>query len=202
MTSVLQASRVYTLFCGFLTKEEDTYFSHLHSGFGYMICLATGMVVDMIWPKTSKANAQWAYRSFFDYCHENIMLRWARCPLAWSLRRRMRYTYSEATTTDLQTHELNKCYYLMPHWFYSVWLHSIIVTIANWYNHLLAIWHPASCFTFLKPGFLINKRKQFFTVCGEDHSWSIVFCTHKMFKNDKFYVITIFTNYLISVIYK
>lgn len=113
-------------------------------------------------------------------------------PMAWSRRRRMRYTYSEATTTDLKTHELNKCYYLMPHWFYSVWLHSITVAIANWYNHLLAIWHPASYFTFLNLGFLINKRKQFFTVCW-DQSWSIVFCTQKMLKNDKVYVITIFT---------
>lgn len=71
---------VYTLFCGFLNKEEDTYFSHFHSGFGYMICLATGMVVDMTWPKASKAKAQWAYHSFFDYCHQNIIPRWAQCP--------------------------------------------------------------------------------------------------------------------------
>lgn len=63
-----------------------------------------------------------------------------------------------------QTHELNKCYCLMPQWFCSVWLHSITVTIANWYNCLLAIWHPGSCFTFLNPSFLINKWKWYFVL--------------------------------------
>lgn len=147
-----------------------------------MICFATGIAVSMMWPKASKANARWAFYLCFYYHHENIMLGWVWGPLAWSPRRRMRHTQSGATTTDLQTHELNKCYRLMPQWFCSVWIHRIIVTIANWYNHLLSICHPSNCFTFLNPSFLISKRKLYFVTCWEDQSWCIVFCTYKCLK--------------------